>query len=79
MNNQKKKQKKLKVGVWVQPKYSRSLRPNLINLFILAIIRMVKYTHFPGTVQVYAGLSITFTLKSVLVWEVNSMVTPTTI
>ena len=78
MKNQKKKTK-LKLGGWVQPKYSRSLRPNLINLFILAIIRMVKYTHFPGTVQVYTGLSITFTLKSVPVWEVNSMVTPTTI
>ena len=78
MNNQKKK-KNLKVGVWVQPKYSRSLRPNLIDLFILAIIRMVKYTHFPGTVQAYTSLSITFTLKSVLVLEVNSMFTPTTI
>lgn len=76
MNNQKKQNKtKLKVGVWVQPKILQKSQTQLINLFILAIIRWLNIPTFL-TVQVYTGLSITFTQK-VFCLEVNSMVTPT--
>lgn len=37
---------KLRVGVWIQPKCFRSFRLNIINLFILAIIRLVRHPHF---------------------------------
>lgn len=54
----------MKVGAWVQLKYCRNLRLTLINMLILAVIRMPKYPHLLETFLVYTnGPSIIFTLK----------------
>lgn len=54
----------MKVGAWVQSKYCRNLKLTLINLLILAIIRIAKYPHLLVTFLVYTNSpSIIFTLK----------------
>lgn len=48
----------------MQLKYCRNLRLTLINMLILAVIRMPKYPHLLETFLVYTnGPSIIFTLK----------------